>query len=182
VGIADRHEFDQMPDAWAYYVDAPSAGQALADVLARFPEGASSGTWFSEDEVISVGAEGIAHIAIDVQRVGLDQALKREGGFHIVGSVELREDLLPALAAYLDATFPVAVVAQIRDRVLLAISANAGSYQEAELDLEDLLARFAEDHDLEELWLDESSTEIGDRDAETLVLELEGFRHRGETA
>jgi hypothetical protein len=174
-GFAQRADYDRLPPTWTYYVHARTAYEAERHALDRFPSDAAVSPAFDEDAMFD--SSEIARFSIDVQRVGLDQSVKAtNGGFHIVGTIELGERFLPGLAGWLQAVFPAAVVAQDSSAQYLAVSVNAESHEEADADLDDALRGFAASAGLEdEVIVQQSSCAHGARDAAQLLTEIERF-------
>jgi hypothetical protein len=100
-----------------------------------------------------LGSPDLARISVDVQRVGLPQGFKRGSAFHIIGDLlaSLTPEQLGELSGYLDATFPVGVVATHGERRVLGVTVNAESAEEAEADLSDVLEAFGDVTGEEEL-------------------------------
>jgi hypothetical protein len=146
-----------MPEVDRLYPEAETVAGALAGVVDAL-----------DDQVVRA--------SIDVQPVGLSQAVKAGAAFHVVGCLEDVVADPAVLAAYLDQTFPAAVVVRGTGHLYIAVTANAESYEEAEVDVDDLLARFAEDHGLPELWTTGSTTGVGKRDRGGLIEEIEDYR------
>jgi hypothetical protein len=173
--FAQRAEYDQLPPTWTYYVDAPTAYEAERGALNQFPRGAAISPGFDEEGMFD--ASEIARFSIDVQRVGLNQDVKASnGGFHVVGTIQLDEALLPRLAGSLRAIFPAAVVAHDSSNQYLAVSVNAESHEEAEADLDDALRNFASATGLaDEAVVQHLSCGHGTRDETQLLTEIERF-------
>jgi len=177
---SDAEEWDPMPAAWLFRVQAPNAEQALSEVLEKFPEGAYEGATLDGDEVFRLGSSEIARMSLDVQRSGLDQESKADASFHLIGELgrEKIADHLPQLAGHLAAIFPVAVVAQDDEHVFLGVSVHAESHEEAAADFEDALLDFCNAVGLEEVWLRASSSGQGERNSNGLWREIKIYRHR----
>jgi hypothetical protein len=72
-------------------------GTVRARALELFPDGAASGVLSDDAEAVSLERNDVARVSIDVQRVVLDQELKSDSQFHVVGVVALRAEYLPAV-------------------------------------------------------------------------------------
>jgi hypothetical protein len=97
------NEEEGIPPNWLYYLDAPNADAARAMALDLFPEGAIQSTVFDSADEVRIDREEIARLSIDVQRIGLSQALKGGAAFHVVGDLaeDVPDDQIGRLAGHL---------------------------------------------------------------------------------
>jgi hypothetical protein len=177
----DRDPSSQMPATWIYYVDAASAGSAMEEVRRRFPEGSDDGFGLDLMESATLDRDDLARISVDVQRVGLPQEFSAGRSFHVAGGLNGFDgiEVLGQLAATLTSSFPSAVVMSDGQRAYFAASINAESAEEAEANLEEILAAFADAVDLSDYPVDGSSLSQGERRTGELIAEIESYRRGG---
>jgi hypothetical protein len=165
--FAEREEFEQMPDHWLGYAQAPTPQTAWAAL--------------ADDEDLDLDRDDLARVSIDIQQAGLPQSFKEHGTpFHIVGSFDAGEldQHLPQLAAHLASVFPVALLAQDEEGALFGITAYAESHDEAEADFQDALDDFIGRVGLEWDLLGGTSCGIGKLEAKELLAEMKSDRRR----
>lgn len=174
----DLDAVDQIPPAWTFYRDAPSAGAAYRAALDDFPNGARQHPVFDAGEELDLDLPDIARISIDVRRLGLPQAFKARTSFYLVG--ELDDDIpgerLPELAGHLAAIFPVAIVARDARGAAFGVTVGAESFDEASTDLVDALEAFATSCGLEGDLSGSHACGPGERDKDELLRELHRYR------
>jgi hypothetical protein len=171
---------DLMPDAWLYRVQSTDAERALRKALERFPEGADQHPTFDEVEGVRLDRSDVARISIDIQRVGLDQEIKPDSSFHLIGdfSADLAAELLPKLAGHLVEIFPVALLAVDETSSFFGVTVNAESHEEAEADFEDAVLAFCSVAGLADSPISGFSSGQGTRSAAELWREIETYRRR----
>lgn len=177
----ERDEFDQMPASWLYYVQAPTADAARESVLDQFPQGAVQHIVFDDAEEVRLDRDDVARISIDVQRLGLPQVFKQGSAFHLIGEIadDFPEQGLATLAGYLDATFPVSVIARRGGGAFFGVTVNAESHEEAEADFSEAMEGIATAIDFDRDPADGYSCGQGTRDSAALLTEIEAYRSLG---
>lgn len=171
-------EEEGIPPNWLYYLDAPNADAARAMALDLFPEGATQSTVFDSADEVRIDRDEIARLSIDVQRIGLSQALKGGAAFHVVGDLaeDVPDDQMGRLAGHLTSIFPVALIARDgKDRVF-AVTVNAESFEEAEADLFDAMVEFGASIGLEHDLANGLSCGPGKRNKDQLITEIISYR------
>jgi hypothetical protein len=129
-------------------------------------------------ESATLDRDDLARISVDVQRVGLPQEFSAGRSFHVAGGLNGIDgiEVLGQLAATLAAAFPSAVVMSDGQRAYFAVSMNAESHEEAEANLEEVLAAFADAVDLSDYPVDGSTLSQGERRSDELIEEIESYR------
>lgn len=176
----DADDCDLMPDAWLYRVQGANAERALRKTLERFPEGAVQHPAFEEEGDVRLDRSDVARISIDVQRVGLDQEIKPNSSFHLIGDFEsdLAGEFLPKLAGHLVEIFPVALLAVDETSSFFGVTVNAESHEEAEADFEDAVLDFCSAAGLADSPIRGYSSGQGTRSAADLWREIATYRQR----
>ncbi len=174
-------EFERIPPQWVYYLDSSSAEAAKNEALELFPHGARQQPMFDNEDAMLLASPDMARISVDVQKFGLPQDFKTgSGAFHIVGDLlaSLTTAQLGDLAGYLEATFPVGVVATHGERRVIGVTVNAESAEEAEADLSDALEAFGDSIGEEEELLHDLSCGNGAKERTEMLEELSRWAER----
>jgi hypothetical protein len=174
----DADDCDLIPDAWLYRVQSANAERALWKTLKRFPEGAVQHPVFDGEEGVRLDRSDVARISIDVQRVGLNQEIKPNSSFHLIGDFDsdLAGELLPKLAGHLVEIFPAALLAVDETRSFFGVTINAESHEEAEADFEDAVLDFRNAAGLANAPISGYSSGQGTRSVAELWREIEAYR------